>query len=493
MINTRTNNDMANTAVLAVPVLIVAYLVYRSFGFEFILANGPALIGLALVTLALRLRYWWPAAFLLIQVSFQPFLTDYFGLWGNFLTVAAVVAFLSRRSPESLPRALLGTSTQRFMALFLLGTFVSMLWAEQDFRTWLDLFQKITLFFVVAAVVDGFGRGARIETLAWLAVGSVTVLYLLSELEFYVGGVPLPGLSDASVLEQSASAEDAGDYTGRLDAFGSSYNSNRFAFLAILPLSLAIGFIVAHKMRPKVLLATAACLVLGFGILLSGSRAGTLGALVSSGSILLIAGHGQRRLRLGVAAFAVVLVALGILQFLPSGRTAYDRLIGRVAELSLTGESVGLEIDQRRRDLWEFGLTLFQENPISGVGLRRFEAESVARGGFRRVWDPHSAFIQVLAETGLLGAVPFAVLLGHVGWILVRNKKTLPRHLNVWKAVFAGAFFGMVVYSIFGTAQYARFFWIPVAFAALLELEERRSAHQDSAVAARGVPSALSE
>ena len=498
MINTRANSDMANTAVLAVPVLIVGYLVYRWFGFEFILANGPALIGLALITLALRLRYWWPAAFLLVQVSFQPFLTNYFGLWGNFLTVAAVAAFLSRRSPESLPGALLGTSTQRLMALFLLGTFVSMLWAEQDFRTWLDLFQKITLFFVVAAVVDGFGRGARVETLAWMAIGSVTLLYFLSELEFYVGiggvgGVPFLGVSSASILDVAASAQESSDLSIRLDALGSSYSPNRFGFVAILPLSLAVGVIVAHRIRPSVLLATAACLVLGFGILLSGSRAAALGGLVSSGTILLLAGHGQRRLRIGGIAIAVVLAALVILQFLPTGLTAYDRLIGRVAELSLSGESVGLKVDPVRRDLWELGLRLFRENPISGVGLRKFQAESVAEASIRSVGDPHSAYVQVLAETGLLGTVPFAVLLGHVGWVLLRNRKTLPRRITVWQAVFAGAFFGMMVYSIFGTAQYARFFWIPVAFAALLELEERRSAQQDTAVTARGVPSAQSE
>jgi O-antigen ligase len=211
------------------------------------------------------------------------------------------------------------------------------------------------------------------------------------------------------------------------------------------------------------------------------------------GTIFLIAGHGQRRLRVGGFAIAVVLATLVILQFLPTGRTAYDRLIGRVAELSVSGESVGLEVDPVRRYLWGLGLRLFRENPISGVGLRKFQAESVAEASFRSVGDPHSAYVQVLAETGLLGMVPFVVLLGHVGWVLLRNRKTLPRHLTVWKAVFAGAFFGMLVYSIFGTSQYARFFWIPVAFAALLELEERRSAQQDTAVTARGVPSAQSE
>jgi len=490
MINTRANSDLANTAVLAVPVLIVSYLVYRWFGFEFILGNGPLLIGVGLFILALRLRYWWPAAFLLVQVSFQPFIISHLGLWGNFLTVAAVAAFLSRQSPGNLPRALLGTSTQRLMALFLVGTLLSMLWADQDFSTWLDLFQKITLFFVVAVVVDGFGRGARITTLAWLAIGSITVLYLLSELEFYLGGFPLPGLTDTSALGLSGSAEASDAVTARLYAVGALYTPNRFAFLSILPISLAIGVIVAHRIRPIALLAAAACLVMGFGILLSGSRAATLGALASTGTILLVIGHGQKRLRLGGFAIAAVLAALGILQFLPTGLTAYDRLIGAVPEWT---QSAGVEVDEERRDFWRLGLTLFQENPISGVGLRRFGAESVTRLGYERRGDPHSAYVQVLAETGLLGTVPFAVLLGYVGWILLRNRKTLPMHLIVWKAAFAGAFFGMLVYSIFGTAQYARFFWIPVAFAALLELQERRDADQNKAVSPRGVSSAQSE
>ena len=240
-------------------------------------------------------------------------------------------------------------------------------------------------------------------------------------------------------------------------------------------------------------LAAAACLVMGFGILLTGSRSGTMGILVSSGTIFLIAGHGQRRLRLGGVAIALVLVALVILQFLPTGLTSYDRLIGRVSELANYGQSVGLKVDPVRREFWGLGFTLFRENPISGVGLRKFQTESVAEASFQSVGDPHSAYVQVLAETGLLGTVPFAVLLGYVGWILLRNRKTLPMHLIVWKAAFAGAFFGMLVYSIFGTAQYARFFWIPVAFAALLELQERRDADQNKAVSPRGVSSAQSE
>ena len=338
--------------------------------------------------------------------------------------------------------------------------------------------------------MDGFGRGARIETLAWLAVGGITLLYLLSELEFYVGVevIPLLGLSGTSILDLSGSAQDPVALAPRLRAYGASFSPNGFAFVAILPLSLAIGVIMAHRMRPRTALAAGVCLVLGFGILLSGSRAGALGALVSAGTILLVAGHGQRRLRLGALAVAGVLVALGILQFLPTGLTAYDRLIGRASELTIAGAEAGLQVDQTRRDLWELGLTLFQDNPISGVGLRRFEAETLAREGFGSRSDPHSAYIQVLAETGLLGAVPFAVLLFHVGWVLVRDRKRLSRHLTVWKAVFAGAFFGMLVYSIFGTAQYVRFFWIPVAFAALLELEERRIANNDRAVAAGGAP-----
>lgn len=489
MMNTRTNSDLANTAVLAAPVLIVTYLVYRWFGFEFILGNGPMFIGLALFVLALRLRYWWPAAFLMVQVSFQSYLIYQFGLWANFMTVAAIAAFLSRQAPESLPRVLLETTTQRLMALFLLGTLVSMLWSEQAFRVWLDLFQKIALFLVVATFVGGFGRGARIETLAWLAIVSVTVLYLLSALEFYVAGVPLLDLSGTSILGIEGSSLETGAGTARLDAYGVSYSPNKFAFVAILPMSMAIGMIVAHPMRPLTALAAGAWLTLGFGILLTGSRAGAMAALVSVGAILLITGHGQRRLRLGSVAFVVVLVAVWLLQLLLAGLNSYDRIVGRVDELRISGQAAGLDVDERRRELWRLGVTLFRENPISGVGLRKFETESASRFNQSQGFTPHSAYVQVLAETGLLGAVPFAILLGHVGWVLLRTRKALPRHLNVWRAIFAGAFVGMAFFTIFGSSQYVRFFWIPVAFAAFLESEERRNAREDSAVTTVGVPS----
>ena len=150
-------------------------MVYRWFGVDFILGNGPLLIGLALLVLALRMRSWWPAAFLLFQVPFQGLLIGQFGLVGNFLTLAAITAFLSRQSPQRLPQVLLGTQTQRLAALFLLAVAISMISARHDFRTLLILFQNVALLFIVAAVVDGFKGGSRVATLGWVILGATTV------------------------------------------------------------------------------------------------------------------------------------------------------------------------------------------------------------------------------------------------------------------------------------------------------------------------------
>ena len=128
MINRQTNSDPANFLILAVPTLIVGYLIYRVFGFVFILENGPFFLGAALLVVVLRMRLWWPAAFLLAQVPFQGLLVARFGLMANLMSLAAVVAFLSTQSPKNLPTVLFGTTTQKLAALAVLGVSVSMLW-----------------------------------------------------------------------------------------------------------------------------------------------------------------------------------------------------------------------------------------------------------------------------------------------------------------------------------------------------------------------------
>jgi len=65
----------------------------------------------------------------------------------------------------------------------------------------------------------------------------------------------------------------------------------------------------------------------------------------------------------------------------------------------------------RRSDITEVGWQLFLENPM-GIGTGSFEEESTSTGLLRTHRPAHSAWIQVLAENGILGILFLALFVG---------------------------------------------------------------------------------
>ena len=172
----------------------------------------------------------------------------------------------------------------------------------------------------------------------------------------------------------------------------------------------------------------------------------------------------KRALR-SVPLLAVVAVAL--LQFT---RVVPEAVVSeRFADLSSPLES--------RVARWRFGFELFGDSPIYGVGLTRFDDEAASRGRFgllasapyRGGAGPHGALVQLLSETGIVGTVPFVLLLTYVMWVLVGRRPRRDGRLRLWSRVMAAGLVGMLLMTSFNTYQYERFFWMPVAFAAMLE------------------------
>jgi O-antigen ligase len=70
--------------------------------------------------------------------------------------------------------------------------------------------------------------------------------------------------------------------------------------------------------------------------------------------------------------------------------------------------------------LIEKGGRLFLEHPVFGGGLGRFDRERVKLAGVRTPWtndtelnqrSSHNSYVSLLAETGLIGSLPFAAIL----------------------------------------------------------------------------------
>ncbi len=141
------------------------------------------------------------------------------------------------------------------------------------------------------------------------------------------------------------------------------------------------------------------------GLFLSGSRSALLLVLFAAGSLLF--GRGiPARLRLAVlagVAAAILAAALFLSQAAPG------TLSQRLAQTFDASMSFEQRVSSRPL-LWSCAWRLFQANPVSGVGLGAFSwrlPDALAETGDRLPArdNPGSAYVQALAETGVLGAL----------------------------------------------------------------------------------------
>ena len=270
--------DLKATLVYISPLLALAAVLVMG---TYVVALGTLLVYLTLVVWAaflvmfLRGRPWRPAVFLLAVVPFQGVLIRNFGLAGHAGMVLAVAVFLLSDSSRSWADRLLGTTTQKLTALFVVALALSVFLAGFDQVILLRYGQVVMLLFTVAIFVQGFGGGDHIRKLAWAAAGSAALLFILSILDFYLGLRVLPMEGSRSFETGLLEEIDRGLIAGfRLAGPEQTYGANRFAFYGILPISLLVGLLLTERHGWRAGLAVASLLIFGFGILASGSLSG---------------------------------------------------------------------------------------------------------------------------------------------------------------------------------------------------------------------------
>ena len=153
-----------------------------------------------------------------------------------------------------------------------------------------------------------------------------------------------------------------------------------------------------------------------------------------------------------------------------------------LAELKLASPSAdfvivhytgGVVVDGWRTRNWRLAWDLFVQNPLGGRGFRTFQVEA----GQRFIAGPlevaivgvHSGFLGVLAEAGLLGSIPLCGMLGFALLVMFRMDVGLTAPIMVWRVLLVGAFAAMLALNAIDTHSEDRFFWMVLAFAAVLE------------------------
>jgi O-antigen ligase len=254
--------------------------------------------------------------------------------------------------------------------------------------------------------------------------------------------------------------------------FGSDYffsfgGENRPA--AALPDPISLGNVLAISLPVDLSLmfcarsynARAAWLILGVviavALAMTLSRMSWVGG--AAGVIVLIMLLPGRRLRnaaiVSIVALLIVAVALAI------GGSALRQRFTSVS--SPTSRTTGSAAEDRQREnIWRAALDVSADHPVLGTGLGRINAPlSRYVGDISAATHAHSTYLQVLAETGAVGAIGVLLLLMAAGADLIAGKPHEP-------VIAAGLLAGFAAMLICWTTDYTIRYLQVAVFAAVL-------------------------
>ncbi|MBV9545664.1 MAG: O-antigen ligase family protein [Chloroflexi bacterium] len=319
---------------------------------------------------------------------------------GSLVALGWVGAFLGHRDRLSVLRE--HRTLLLVIALFCVWLTLSIAWATRPGAAgteagywWLG-----ALAFLIVLTTVASTRDVRLIALAFVAGSLVSVSV---------------GLATGSLTAAADSASQTA-IQGRFTGGGGDPNLQAGGFVAAM--FLIIGLFALYQ-RPAIrrwLIAAFTLITIGF--FATQSRGGLLALIVATGAALLLAPRQRRRI-LALAAVA----GLGAIVLVAIRPDALSRIV------DFGGGSSG------RSDLWRVGWQVFAGHPLFGIGIGNFtvvEAHYVlAPGNISRIQyitdQPHlvhNTYLQLLAETGIVGLVGML----SVVWLSLRS---------TWRAIAA--------------------------------------------------------
>jgi O-antigen ligase len=327
------------------------------------------------------------------------------------------------------------------------------------FQRWILLALCIWLGLFISVVGNGLiSGGVKIDSTGllyviryayWLLVFVVTAYFASQENMLkrvsYVLGWAIFGLGLLRLFEAIAWGK-TGAWTGTQLL---SQNNYGFIFSMFFPFLLA-PIITSRGIKRLMMIAN--LLVTGAAVIVDGSRGTWIGVTVGifAFTLLFILAKPQK------IGWSLAIIGLSTLLLL-SVQYAPQQIAAAFSERLATFQK--LEEDKSfaiRQLMVQKGLKLFTESPLIGVGASRFTKESVpldipdvlsyARQYHFDSKTSHNSYIVFLAETGIVGSLPFAILLIILAWRGLKANLKLGRNNHVWAISIYAGFMGMSVH-----------------------------------------------
>jgi O-antigen ligase len=342
----------------------------------------------------------------------------------DVLTVLFLLAFaLTSRGPLPRTAAILLGFFAAFLIVYLLGYF------NLQTKQGLDQFSKgmvkyvLHFLFLIAAVTYLARRGQEYywRALGWFGAGFVAnCVYAVLQLLSAKAGHNL----DTTVLKPLTGGASAINVYGSVNG-SSVYRPNALTgdpnhlgvmlvvpLLALTPLYLRLER--GHRLKWKLGIALAFMLLVLMATL---SRSGALGLLVG----LLVLAVPYRRFAWSRALLAPLGGLALLLAYVLYSRWHFFSFVLR-SRIQTGGASTSTHFA-----VYDFIPDVLHSNPLLGLGLNNFSVYYEFVTG-KTNWGPHSYWVALIVETGLVGALLFLVFLRYV-FLRLRAARVLGRTL----------------------------------------------------------------
>ena len=298
----------------------------------------------------------------------------------------------------------------------------------------------------------------------WLILITTSMLCLLSVYQLVTNNYDQTFFRLASIQMDRALAASS---TPRI---GGPINAPNLWAQVLVAVSTIVVFRIFHEKQPIVKLAAVLMLGLFLYIVLNTYSRGAY-LVIAIDALLILFMFRKRFNPMILLAGAVILVLM--IPFLPP--TYRDRFTSLFVVAAENGIYQDTSLRGRSSEMLT-GFAMFAEHPILGVGAGNYNtnyqryAQLIGIEFRADARDPHSLYIQLLAETGLLGTIAFLGIAFSLFDALNKACRAIegsPRLADwlPWISSYRFAILSYLLTSIFLHNAYIRYLWILIAMA----------------------------
>lgn len=340
------------------------------------------------------------------------------------------------------------------------GVWLASYFVAQDRSASVEQIVEISKNFVILlVVVYSLNSQSTWKQVIWLIILSTTFLAALGAYQVITGNY------DQTFWQLAVVTPDVTQM--RLSGSVGDPNFHGQILAAVLP--LAVYRVLDDKNRVLKVVAAGAALLLVFAILNTYSRGAFLAMAVTL-TLMAI----ERRVKISLIVL-VLITTVVMMQFLPEG---YTRRLETLSIFTSNETTVYSEGSFRGRTSEMLSAqSMFTDHPLLGVGVGNYEInyqDYASRLGLEQRTEnrqAHSLYLEVAAETGILGIMTFFGLFTVLLMGFIRTRRQVQRlHKNTdwptWLMSLQMAITSYLVSSIFLHGDFIRFLFFLVALGA---------------------------